>query len=95
MREEEEEDDYDEGKRRTLIPRSSSVRSSTLPAMTSHRQSTSASQPRKMGAAALRASMMGPTGTNASYMRRASPTEHAWNVICRQQQPMPKPMASM
>jgi len=63
--------------------------------MTSHLQSTSASHPLKMGAAALSASMMGPTGTNASYMRRASPTEHAWNVIWRQQHPMPNPIASM
>lgn len=39
--------------------------------------------------------MIGPTGTNASYTRRASSTLHAWKVICRQQQPIPKPMASI
>lgn len=39
--------------------------------------------------------MMGPTGTNASYILLASPTEQAWNVICKQQQPIPKPIASM
>lgn len=43
----------------TFSPRSSSVRSSTLPAMTSHRQSTSASRPRKIGEAAESASCSG------------------------------------
>ena len=39
----------------TLRPRSSSVRSSTLPAMTFHRQSTSEMYPRHSGLAAVRA----------------------------------------
>lgn len=62
---------------RTFRPLSSSLRSSTAPAITSHRQSTSAKKPLNTGAAALKANMIGPTGTNASYTLLASSIEQA------------------
>lgn len=39
--------------------------------------------------------MMGATGTSWSYTFVASSRSFAWNVICRQQQPMPNAIASM
>jgi hypothetical protein len=39
--------------------------------------------------------MIGATGTRASYTLLASSRFHAWNVIWRQQHPIPKAMASM
>lgn len=39
--------------------------------------------------------IIGPTGTRASYMRLASSTLQLWKVSCRQQHPIPKPIASM
>lgn len=39
--------------------------------------------------------MMGPMGTSASYTFLASSTLEAWKVICRQEQPIPNPMASI
>ncbi len=96
----------------TLRPRSSSVRSSTLPAITFHRQSTSAMYPRHSGLAAVKASyirnqerrkwvdanthaIMGPMGMRESYMRRDWSMLQHWKVSCRQQHPIPKPIASM
>lgn len=46
-------------------------------------------------AQATRLTIIGATGTSASYTRLASSTFHAWNVICKQQQPIPNAMASM
>jgi hypothetical protein len=79
----------------TFNPLSSSVRSSTLPAITSHLASLSAKSPLKAGLAAVKANMIGVTGTRASYTLLASFTFQAWKVIWRQQQPIPKAMASI
>lgn len=81
--------------RLTISPRSSSVLSSTLAAMTSQRQSTSARYPLYMGVAALKANRIGVIGVNWSYNQRASLTLTVWKVTCRQQQPIPNPMASL
>lgn len=48
-----------------------------------------------MGEAALNANMMGHNGVNWSYNVRASLMLQHWNVNWRQQQPIPKPIASM
>ena len=37
---------------------------------------------------------MGPAGIKQSYNLLASVTLHAWKVNCKQQHPIPKPMAS-
>lgn len=39
--------------------------------------------------------IMGQSGLSWSYKVLASAMLQAWKVNCRQQQPMPKPMASM
>jgi hypothetical protein len=57
---------------------------STTPAMTG----PGSLEPRRL-------TMIGATGTRASYTLLASSRFHAWNVIWRQQHPIPKAMASM
>jgi hypothetical protein len=42
-----------------------------------------------------RRTMIGATGTSASYTLLASLTFHAWKVIWRQQHPIPKAIASI
>jgi hypothetical protein len=39
--------------------------------------------------------MIGATGTKASYTLLASSTFQAWKVICRHELPIPKAIASM
>jgi hypothetical protein len=39
--------------------------------------------------------IIGPTGMRASYIRLASSTLQLWKVSCKQQHPIPKPIASM